>query len=262
VLFVHGLWLPPQCWRDWRWLFESEGFAALAPSWPGEGATPAEARRQLEHIAGLSIADVTAHCAEVVARLERPPVLIGHSLGGLVVQQLAGRGLARATVAVAPAPHRGVLPLPVSAVRAAWPVLRDPRNRSRTVVLTRGQFRYAFANALRPDEADRLYDEQAVPAPGRPVFELALANLNPATPARVDVRAARRGPLLVLAGERDHVIPPVLARATYRRQRRNPDVTDFVVVPGRGHSLVVDSGWEQVGQLALEFVTKHASTDD
>ena len=262
VVFVHGLWLPPECWRDWRWQFESEGFAAVTPGWPGEASSPSAARAEPGRLAGLSIAQVTDHFAELVARLDRKPVLIGHSLGGLVVQQLAARGVARATVAVAPAPQRGVLPLPVSSLRSAWPVLRDPRQRGRTVALSPAEFRYAFTNAVRPEEAEQLYAEQAVPAPGRPLFELALANLNPATRARVDVRAPGRGPLLVVAGERDHVIPPVLARATFKRQRRNPDVTDYVVVPGRGHSLVVDAGWEQVGQLALEFVSKHASTDD
>jgi len=262
VLFVHGLWLAPECWREWRWLFESEGFATLTPGWPGEAASVAAARTEPGRLAGLGIAQVSEHCAELAAALERRPVVIGHSLGGLVAQQLAGRGVGRATVAVAPAPHRGVLPVPVSSVRAAWPALRDPRQRRRTVALSPAEFRYAFTNALRQEEADRLYVEQAVPAPGRPLFELALANLNPATRARVDVRAPGRGPLLVIAGERDRVIPPVLARATYKRQRRNLDVTEYVEVPGRGHSLVADSGWEQVAQLALEFVQKHASTDE
>ena len=260
VLFVHGLWLRPECWREWRWLFESEGFAAVAAGWPDEAPTLDAARAEPARLAGLSIADVTRHCADVVARLERAPVLIGHSLGGLVVQQLAARGLAAAAVAIAPAPHRGVLPVPLSSVRAAWPVLRDPHRR-RAVMLSPAEFGYAFTNALRPDDADRFYAEQAVPAPARPVFELALANLNPATPARVDVRAPQRGALLVVAGERDRVIPPLLARATFKRQRRNPGVTDYVEVPGRGHSLVADVGWEQVAQLALEFVAKHASTD-
>ncbi len=262
VVFLHGLWLRPEGWRDWRWLFESEGFTGLAPGWPGEAPTLAEARAEPDRLAGLSVADITTHCAEVIARLERTPVVIGHSLGGLVAQQLAGRGLVTATVAVAPAPHRGVLPLPISSVRAAWPVLRNPRQRRGTVALSRAEFRYAFTNALRPEEADRVFTEHAAPAPARPLFELALANLNPVARTRVDTRAPARGSLLVMAGERDRVIPPVLARATFKRQRRNVDVTDYVEVPGRGHSLVVDAGWEQVGQLALEFVAKHASTDD
>jgi pimeloyl-ACP methyl ester carboxylesterase len=261
VLFVHGLWLRPECWREWRWLFESEGFAAVLPGWPGEVPTFEAARADPAALADLSIADITRHCADVIARLERLPVLIGHSLGGLVVQQLAARGLAAAAVAVSPAPHRGVLPLPLSSLRATWPALRDPRQRRQTVVLSPAEFRYAFANALRPDDAERVYAEQAVAAPARPLFELALANLNPATPARVDVRAPQRGPLLVVSGERDRVIPPRLARATVKRQRRNAGVTEYVEVPGRGHSLVVDAGWEQVAQLALEFVSKQASTD-
>jgi pimeloyl-ACP methyl ester carboxylesterase len=195
------------------------------------------------------------------ARLDRRPVVIGHSFGGLVAQQLAGRGLVSAAVAIAPAPHRGVLPLPLSAIRAALPVLRDPRNRDRAVLLTPAQFRYAFTNALRRGEADEVYETHAVPAPGRPLFQAAFANLNPAAATRVDTRNPARGPLLVVAGERDHTVPSSLAEASYRRQRRNEGVTEFVEVPGRGHSLVVDSGWEQVGQVALEFVAKNASTD-
>lgn len=261
VVFVHGLWLRPEGWRDWRWLFESEGFAAVAPAWPGEAPSLAAARAEPHRLAGRSVADVLEHSAAVIARLDRKPVLVGHSLGGLVVQQLAARGLAAATVAVAPAPHRGVLPLPVSSVRSVWPVLRDPRQRRGTVSLTAAEFRYAFTNALRPDDAERVFAEHAGPAPGRPIFELALANLNPATAVRVNLRPPARGPLLVIAGERDRVIPPLLARATFKRQRRHLDVTDYVEVPGRGHSLIVDPGWEQVGQLALEFAAKHASTD-
>jgi pimeloyl-ACP methyl ester carboxylesterase len=258
VVFVHGLWLLAGSWDWWRWLFEAEGYAPLAPGWPGDPDSVEEARAHPERFAGTSISAVIDHYADVVGRLTRPPVVVGHSFGGLVAQQLAGRGLAAATVAVGPAPHRGVLPLPLSALRASFPVLSDPRHRNGAVMLTAEQFRYAFTNAVSPVEADELYAAYAVPAPGRPIFQAAFANLDPTTAARVDARTARRGPLLIMSGERDRTVPRAMAYAAYKRQRRNEAVTEFVDVPGRGHSLVIDRGWEQVAQVALEFVRKYA----
>jgi pimeloyl-ACP methyl ester carboxylesterase len=258
VVFVHGLWLLAGSWQQWRWLFESEGYAPIAPGWPGDPLTVDEGRAAPERFAGTSIAAVSDHYADVIERLTRTPVVVGHSFGGLVAQQLAARGLAAATIAIDPAPHRGVLPLPVPALRSSFPVLRDPRNRSTAVMLTAAQFRYAFTNAVPDAEAEELYAVYPVPGAGRPIFQAAFANLNPFTPARVDPRSARRGPLLVMSGERDQTVPRAMAYAAFKRQRRNTAVTEFVEVPGRGHSLVIDRGWEQVAQVALEFARKHA----
>jgi non-heme chloroperoxidase len=258
VVFVHGLWLLAGSWDRWRWLFESEGYAPVTPGWPGDPATVESGRAHPERFAGTSIASVTDHHAEVIERLTRTPVVVGHSFGGLVAQQLAGRGASAATVAIDPAPHRGVLPVPLAALRSSFPVLRDPRNRAVAVMLTPTQFRYAFTNAVSADEADEIYATYPVPGAGRPIFQAALANLNLFSPARVEVRSRQRGPLLVMSGERDQTVPRTMAYAAYRRQRRNESVTEFVEVPGRGHSLVIDRGWEQVAQVALEFVRKHA----
>ncbi len=248
VVFIHGLWLKPSSWDRWVKLFEAGGYAALAPGWPAEmgGAAAPE-----------TIGAVAAHFARIAAALESRPALIGHSFGGLIAQILAGRGLSAATVAIDPAPFRGVLPLPVSALRAAWPVLHNPVNANRQVSLTPDQFRYAFANSVSEEESEALYQAYQSPAPGRPIFQAAAANLNPWTEARVDTESAERGPLLLISGELDHTVPPPVARAAYERQRRNPHaVTDFVQLTGRGHSLTIDSDWREVADTALSFVKR------
>jgi non-heme chloroperoxidase len=257
VVFVHGLWLLASSWDRWRALFEAQGHATLAPAWPDDPESVEEARRRPEVFARKRVEQVVEHCAEVIAQLATPPAIVGHSFGGLVAQALAGRGLATATVAIDPAPFRGVLPLPFSALRAAFPVLGNPANWGRAVALTFEQFRFAFASATPESEARQLYVTYAVPAPGAPLFQAATANLNPWSAARVDTASADRGPLLILSGEKDNTVPRALAHAAYRRQRRNPGLTEFREIPGRGHSLTIDAGWREVAELALDFVRRH-----
>lgn len=257
VVLVHGLWLPASSWLPWRGHLEAAGFATMAPGYPGEPDSVAEARSRPQAMAGAGIAAIAEHFAEVVAALDRAPVLVGHSVGGLVVQQLAARGAARATVAITPAPFRGVLPLPVSTLRSALPVLADPGNRRRSVRLSREQFRFVFGNAIPREESDRLYDEHCVPAPARPLFQAATANVHPGTEARVDTGRPGRGPLMVISGERDNAMPWAIASATYRRQTRSASPTELTEAPGRGHSLVVDDGWAEVADNVLAFLSRH-----
>jgi non-heme chloroperoxidase len=260
VVFVHGLWLLAGSWQPWRDLFEERGFATVAVDWPDDPASVAEARAHAEVFAGKSVGMVADHVAEVVAGLTRPPVLIGHSFGGLLVQILAGRGLAAATVAIDPAPGRGVLPLPISALRASFPVLGNPLNRGRAVTLTYEQFRYAFANAVPEAEAKELYEGHHVAAPGWPIFQAATANLNPASQTKTDTQSAQRGPMLVISGESDHTVPPAISNAAYKRQRRNVAATEIKEIPGRGHSLVFDDGWPEVAETALDFLARQDVT--
>jgi non-heme chloroperoxidase len=256
VVFVHGLWLLPSSWDRWETLFREAGYATLAPGWPDDPETVAEAESHPEAFAGKSIKGVADHLDGVIRQLNTKPAIIGHSFGGLMTQILAGRGLSAASVAIDPAPFRGVLPLPISALRAASPVLTNPLNRGRGVSLTFGQFRYAFANALSEDEARELYDTFAVPAPGKPLFQAAGANLNPWTETTVDTKNPERGPLLILDGELDHTVPWAIANASYKRQKRNSGVTEIQKIPGRGHALTIDSGWREVAQIALAFVER------
>ena len=256
VVFVHGLWLLRSSWDRWAALFEEAGFAAVTADWPGDPDTVAAANANPQALAGKTVGQVADHVAGLIGRLERKPAVIGHSFGGLVAQILAGRGLAAVTVAIDPAPFRGVLPVPVSTLRAASPVVRDPRNRARAVALTFDQWRYAFANAVSEEEARRLYDEFAVPAPGAPLFQGVLANLDPRSELKVDTERPDRGPLLIVSGEKDHTIPWAVAHAAYGKQKRNPAVTEIVEIKDRGHALTIDDGWREVAETALAFVER------
>jgi pimeloyl-ACP methyl ester carboxylesterase len=256
VVFIHGLWLLPSSWERWAALFEESGFNAIAPGWPDDPPTVTEARAHPEVFAGKTIGQVADHIAGVVRRLEDSPAIVGHSFGGLLAQILAGRGLSAATVAIDPAPFRGVLPLPFSALKAASPVLLNPANRGRSVSLTYEQFRYGWANALGEAEGRQLFDEHHVPGAGMPVFQAATANINPRTEAKVDTTNPKRGPLLIIGGDADHTVPWVLAQAAYGRQRRNPGVTEIQRMTNRGHSLVIDHGWREVADAALGFLKR------
>jgi non-heme chloroperoxidase len=256
VVFIHGLWLLPSSWDRWAVVFEEAGFTALTPGWPDDPDTVAEANANPKVFAGKTVGQVADHYADVIQKLDKKPVVIGHSFGGLLTQIIAGRGLAAASVAIDPAPFRGVLPLPISALRASSPVLTNPANRNRAVPLTFEQFRYAFANAVDEDEAKELYKTFAVPAPGAPLFQAAAANFNPWTEAKVDSRNPDRGPLLIISGEKDHTVPWAIANASFKKQDRNEAVTEIVEIPNRGHALTIDSGWREVADKALAFVKR------
>jgi pimeloyl-ACP methyl ester carboxylesterase len=256
VVFIHGLWLLPSSWDRWAALFEENGFTALTPAWPDDPETVEEANAHPEVFAGKSVGDVADHVSAVIRRLGKKPAVVGHSFGGLLTQIVAGRGLSAASVAIDPAPFRGVLPLPISALRASSPVLGNPANRNRAIPLTYDQFRYAFANAVTEDEARDLYETFAVPAPGKPLFQAATANLNPWTEAKVDTGNPDRGPLLIVSGEKDHTVPWALANAAYKQQKDNPGVTEIVEIKGRGHALTIDSGWREVADTALAFIRR------
>jgi non-heme chloroperoxidase len=258
VVFIHGLWLLPASWTRWAQLFEEAGYVALTPGWPDDPETAAEANAHPEVFARKTIGQVAAHLEAVVDSLKRPPALVGHSFGGLLAQLLAGRGLSVATVAIDPAAFRGVLPLPFSTLKSAWPVLKDPGNLQRAVPLTFEQFRFAFANAVPEEEARALHAEFAVPGAGAPLFQAAAANLNPWTEDKVDTCNEGRGPLLIVSGEFDNTVPHAVADAAHRIQLHNPGVTEFVEMPGRGHSLTIDHGWREVAEVALDFVRQFA----
>jgi pimeloyl-ACP methyl ester carboxylesterase len=258
VVFIHGLWVLPSSWDNWAGLFEEAGYAPLTPSWPGEPETIEEARANPDAFAKTTVGQVADHTAEVIGRLSKKPAVLGHSTGGLLAQIIAGRGLSAATVAIDPGPFRGVLPLPLAALKSAAPVLRNPANRGKAVTLTLDQFKYGWANALGEAEAKELYERYHVAASGIALNQMANANLNPFTEAKVDTKNPDRGPLLIIDGEQDHTVPLAIANASYKRQRRNPGVTEIATIPNRGHALTIDSGWREVAGKSLEFVRRFA----
>jgi len=256
VVFIHGLWLLPSSWDNWVGLFEDNGYAGVTPSWPDDPKTVVEARAEPEVLANKNLAQIADHTADVIGKLSKKPAVMGHSTGGLLAQMIAGRGLSAATVAIDPGPFRGVLPLPLSALKSASPVLKNPANRGRAVTLTLEQFKYGWANALSDEEAEQLYETYHVAAPGIALNQMANANLNPFTEAKADTKNPDRGPLLIIDGEKDHTVPWAIANASYKKQKRNPGVTEIVKIPNRGHSLTIDSGWREVAQTALDFVKR------
>jgi len=256
VVFIHGLWLLPSSWDRWAQLFEENGYAGVTPSWPDDPETVEEARANPDVLAKKTLKQIADHTAEVIDGLDKKPAVMGHSTGGLLTFMIADRGLSAASVAIDPGPFRGVLPLPVSALRAAAPVLRNPFNRGRAITLTLDQFKYGWANALGEEEAKQLYETYHVAAPGVALMQMANANLNPFTEAKVDPRNPDRGPLLILDGEKDHTVPWAIAHAAYKRQKRNEAVTEIEQIPNRGHSLTIDSGWREVAEKALNFVKR------
>jgi len=258
IVFVHGLWLPSSSWERWRALFEENGYTTLAPGWPDDPETVAEAQHDPEVFANKSIKQATDHYVDAISQLTTKPAVIGHSFGGLIAQRLAGLGVAAVTVAIDPAPFRGVLPLPFSALKSASAVIGNPANYHRAVPLTFEQFRFGFANAVSESEAHELYETFAVPAPGKPLFQAATANLNPWTEDTVDTKNPARGPLLIISGEKDNTVPWAIANASYQRQQRNAAVTEIKEIPNRGHSLTIDHGWKEVADTALAFVKQHA----
>jgi non-heme chloroperoxidase len=256
VVFIHGLWLLPSSWDRWAAMFADAGYAPVSPGWPDDPDTVAEANADPGVFANKTIGMVADHYSQVIGTLTGKPAVIGHSFGGLLAQIIAGRGQSAATVAIDAAPFRGVLPLPLSALKAGSPVLGNPANRHRAVPLSFDQFRYSFANAVGEDEAKQLYDSFAVPAPGAPLFQAAAANLNPLTEDKVDTRNPDRGPLLIISGANDHTVPTAISKAEYKRQQHNAGVTEFTEIPDRGHALTIDNGWAEVAQTALAFIRR------
>lgn len=259
TVFVHGLWLHASSWEPWLELFQDAGYAPIAPGWPGEPDTVEESRRNPELVADTGIDAVVDHYAGIIRGLGARPVVIGHSFGGLIAQRLLGQDLAAAAVAIDAAPIKGVLNLPLSALKVASIALRKPANRKLAISLTPDQFRYGFGNALPAQESAELYDRWTVPSPARPLFEAALANFVPQSPAKVNTASKTRGPLLLTAGGKDHTVPAAITTSTRRLYHKSPAITDFLEFPDRGHSLTIDHGWREVAQSALDWLGRRSA---
>jgi pimeloyl-ACP methyl ester carboxylesterase len=258
VVFVHGLWLHASSWDPWRDHYRAAGYDPVAPGWPGDGDTVEDTRQHADRVAGTGIADIVEHYAQIVRAMDTKPVLIGHSFGGLIVEVLLGQGLGAAGIAIDAAPIKGVLALPVSALRVASVALRKPANKNAAVSLTREQFRYGFGNALTQKESNDLFDQWTIPSPGKPLFEVASANFAPSSPAKVNTANATRGPLLLIGGGRDHTVPLAITRSTRKLYHKSPAITDFQVFEDRGHSLTIDSRWREVADNGLSWLRQRA----
>ncbi|HTP20161.1 MAG TPA: alpha/beta hydrolase [Solirubrobacteraceae bacterium] len=256
VVFVHGFWLLPNSWARWRELFEMAGYATVAPSWPGNPETVAGARADPDAFAGQMLGPVANHVAEVMAQLTAKRALVGHSFGGLLAQIIAAHGFSLVTVAIDPAPFRGVRRVPISAPKPVRALVANPANYGRVVRLTFEQFRSGWANAVSESEAERLYDTFLVAAPGSAVFQVACANLNPWSQASVDIKYRHRGPLLLVAGGEDNMVPAAVTNAAFKLQRRNRGLTEMVEIENRGHSLTIDGGWREVAETVLAFIKR------
>jgi pimeloyl-ACP methyl ester carboxylesterase len=256
VVFIHGLWLHSTSWAPWQEYFEAAGYDTVAPEWPGTPDTVAAARESADTIADHGINDVTAHYIGIIETLGEAPILIGHSFGGMIAEKILGLGHAAGAVAIDAAQIKGVLPLPLSALHSTLPVFKNPANLHRAVSLTAEQFRFSFGNAVSQQESDALFDQWAIPAPGKPLFEAAVANFSLHSPATVETGNDERGPLLLIAGGQDHTVPEVITKATAKQYRHSGAVTDLIEFPDRGHSLTIDNGWRQVAATSLEWLQK------
>jgi pimeloyl-ACP methyl ester carboxylesterase len=254
IAFVHGLWLHGESWNRWVQFFRDSGHDTLAVSWPGDADTTEATRRNPDAVAGYGVAEIADHIAAQLRTFKEKPILIGHSFGGLLVQNLLGRDFAAAAIAIDPAPIRGVWQLPISALRSSFPVLGNPLNYSRAISLTEPQFRFGFTNTVPEQEARELYARYSMPAPARPLFQAATATLNPWSATKVDVANRTRGPLLLISGAEDHTVPPVLVKSTLHLYRKSPAVTEMREFAGRGHSLTIDSGWRELAEYCLSWL--------
>jgi pimeloyl-ACP methyl ester carboxylesterase len=256
VVFIHGLWLHTSSWGPWESAFGQAGYQVVSPGWPGDQETVDLARADPESVAGTGIDDVVEHFASVIGALDAAPVLIGHSFGGMIAEKLLGLDLAAAAIAIDAAQIKGVLPLPLSSLRSTLPVFKNPANRNRAVMLTAEQFRYSFGNALTEEESDELYKKWVVPAPGKPLFEAAAANFSLHSPARVNTRNARRGPLMLIMGGQDHTVPEAITKSTLKQYRYSPAETELLEFADRGHSLTIDSNWAEVAGACLSWLSE------
>jgi len=255
IVFIHGLWIHSSSWQPWMNFFSQHGYETFNPAWPGDSATVAECRANPQAIANRGVTEIAGAYGDVIASLAEPPIVIGHSFGGLIAQVILGRGIAAAGIAIDPAPIKGVWQLPFSALKASLPVLGNPFNLKKAISLSFDQFRYGFANAVPEEEARELYDRWTIPAPCRPLFQAAIASLA-GSETKVNTSNPSRGPLLITGGEKDHIAPPILGKASAKKYTSLVP-TEFKLFEGRGHSLIVDHGWKEIAEYALTWLTKN-----
>jgi pimeloyl-ACP methyl ester carboxylesterase len=259
IVLIHGLWMTALSWEHWVPHYEARGLRVIVRSWPGMDADIASLRRDPSPVAGLGITEIVEHYEKLIERLPSPPLIVGHSFGGLITQILLDRGLGAAGVAISSAAAKGVLLLPFSTLKVVGPALSNPLNAHRAVPLTADQFHYAFTNTLSTSESLQIYERYAVPGPDHVLFQAGLANFNPHASTTVDFHNDSRAPLLMIAGERDHISPPAVVEANTRLYRKSRAVTEYKLFPGRAHFILGQAGWEEVADFALDWALRQAA---
>jgi non-heme chloroperoxidase len=254
VVFIHGLWIHSHSWQPWQEVFEEKGYRTVAPGWPGDGETVAATRANPDAVANFGVEQITESYRELLAGLDKSPIVVGHSFGGLIAQKLLGLGVAAAAVAISPAPVKGIRALPLSLLRSSLPVLSWPGNKHRAVTLTEKQFAYSFGNMLPRDESAELYRRVTIPSPGLPLFEASSANFTANAVTTVDTARTDRGPLLLIAAGRDHTVPAVVVREAYRMYAGSGARTDITSYGDRGHSAPFDHGWRELADDTLAWL--------
>jgi len=256
VVFIHGLWLHATSWAPWQDLFAESGYEPVAPGWPGDADTVEATREDPDSVANHGIDDVTEHYGKIIDGLGTPPILIGHSFGGLIAEKLLGMDRGAAAIAIDAAQIKGVLQLPLSQLRGTLSVVANSTNKNKAVSLTAKEFRYSFGNALSEEESNSLFEKWTIPSPARPLFEAASAAFSPHSPAKVDTANEDRGPLLLTMGGKDHTVPEAITKSTLKQYRHSTAVTDLVEFADRGHSLTIDSGWRDVAEACLAWLKR------
>jgi len=261
IVLIHGMWMAPLSWEHWAGRYRERGHDVIAPAWPGLDKEPQELRRDPSPLRGLSIPNVVDYYEEIIRKLDRPPVIIGHSFGGLFTQLLANRGLGAAATALGTAAPKGVLRLPLSTLRAASTALRNPFGKNNAAPLTRTQFHWCFTNSLSAEESDKVYDRYYIPGSARPFFQAGYANFNPNAATKVDYRNPKRPPLLLVTGAEDRICPPSVNKANFKKQSEAPAATEHREYPGRCHFPGQD-GWEEVADYILTWTTERARSPE
>jgi pimeloyl-ACP methyl ester carboxylesterase len=260
IVLIHGMWMTPLSWEHWVSRYEERGHRVIAPAWPGLDAEPEQLRRDPSPLRGLGITEVVDDLETVIRGLDRPPIIIGHSFGGLFAQLLMNRGLGASGVALGTGAPKGVLKLPFSTLRAAWPALGNPANLNKETPLSPSQFHWCFTNSLSREESDKVYARYYIPGAARPSFQAGLANFNPRATTKVDYRNPARAPMLLITGAEDRICPPAVNIANFKQQRKAPSATEHKEYPGRCHFPGQD-GWEEVADFALEWTVAHARAE-
>jgi pimeloyl-ACP methyl ester carboxylesterase len=259
IVLIHGFWVTPRSWEDWIAHYESKGHRVLAPAYPGFEVEVEALNADPTPIEQLTVPAVVEHLESVVGELDTPPILMGHSAGGVFTQLLLDRGYGAAAVAMNSAPTEGVKVVPLSQLKAGFPVLKNPANRHRAVGLTYEQWRYAFTNTFSEEESRRLYERYHIPASGAVFWGSALANIHPGKDdTHVNYKNDARAPLLFISGSEDHLMPPKVQRSNAKHYK-SATITEVKEYEGKAHLLPSQEGWEEIADYALEWALSHAA---